>query len=107
MYKITSVDIENDVLANRVTLFMSDGYELEIVVPVKLPKDASEVIAAIEYREKLEKIFTNNEIKSITYAHMEVPCCFGLLPIIKEAINSSGKKIPFEDITITIKGEKV
>jgi ferredoxin len=59
------------------------------------------------YQEKLEQIFANNEIKSVTYAHMEVPCCFGLLPIIKEAMSSSGKKIPFEDITITIKGEKV
>ena len=59
------------------------------------------------YREKLEKIFTNNEIKSVTYAHMEVPCCLGLLSIIKEAINSSRKKIPFTDATITIKGEKI
>jgi ferredoxin len=59
------------------------------------------------YREKLERIFQSNHIKSVTYAHMEVPCCFGLLPIIKEAISSVGKKIPFEDITITIKGEKV
>ena len=58
------------------------------------------------YQQKLEQIFANNEIKSVTYAHMEVPCCFGLLPIIKEAISSAGKKIPFEDITITIKGEK-
>jgi hypothetical protein len=37
---------------------------------------------------------------------MEVPCCFGLFPIVKEAISSAGKKIPFEDITITIKGEQ-
>ena len=59
------------------------------------------------YREKLEKIFLNNEIKTVTYAHMEVPCCLGLLPIIKEAINGSGKKIPFAEITITIKGEKI
>jgi len=58
------------------------------------------------YQQKLEQIFANNEIKSVTYAHMEVPCCFGLLSIIKEAISSAGKKIPFEDITITIKGEK-
>ena len=58
------------------------------------------------YREKLEQIFQNNNIKSVTYAHMEVPCCFGLLPIIKEAISSAGKKIPFEDIAISIKGEK-
>ena len=59
------------------------------------------------YREKLEQIFKNNNIKSVIYAHMEVPCCLGLLPVIKEAISSTGKKIPFEDITITIKGEKV
>ena len=58
------------------------------------------------YREKLEQIFQNNSIKSVTYAHMEVPCCFGLLPIIQEAIAGSGKKIPFHDITITIRGEK-
>ncbi|PIQ87085.1 MAG: 4Fe-4S ferredoxin [Candidatus Omnitrophica bacterium CG11_big_fil_rev_8_21_14_0_20_43_6] len=59
------------------------------------------------YADKLKQIFADNNIKSITYAHMEVPCCFGLLAVIKEAISNSGKKIPFEDITITIKGEKV
>ena len=59
------------------------------------------------YKEKLEQIFQNNNIKNVTYAHMEVPCCLGLLPIIKEAIKSSGKNIPFSDITITIKGKKI
>ena len=58
------------------------------------------------YADKLKQVIADNNIKSITYAHMEVPCCFGLLPIIKEAISRSGKKIPFEDITVTIKGEK-
>lgn len=59
------------------------------------------------YKEKILQIVKNNDIKSITYAHMEVPCCFGLLPIIKEAIASSGKEIPFNDVTISIKGEKI
>ena len=59
------------------------------------------------YREKLEQIFKSNNIKSVTYAHMQVPCCLGLLSIINEAITSAGKKIPFADITITIKGKKV
>lgn len=58
------------------------------------------------YQEKLEQIFTQNNIKSVIYAHMQVPCCFGLLPIIKEAIKRAGRNIPFEDVTITIKGEK-
>jgi len=59
------------------------------------------------YKDKLEQIFSNNDIKSVTYAHMEVPCCFGLLPVIEEALAASGKHISFEDITISIKGEKV
>ncbi|MCM8762795.1 MAG: 4Fe-4S ferredoxin, partial [Candidatus Omnitrophica bacterium] len=59
------------------------------------------------YREKISQIIENNNINSITYAHMEVPCCFGFLPIIKEVINESGKNIPFKDINISIKGERI
>ncbi len=59
------------------------------------------------YKDKLEQIFSSNDIKSVTYAHMEVPCCFGLLPVIEEALVASGKHIPFEDITISIKGERI
>lgn len=59
------------------------------------------------YKEKLSQIINNNDIKSITYAHMEVPCCFGLLPVIKEVIAKSGKNIPFNDVNISIKGERI
>jgi ferredoxin len=59
------------------------------------------------YKEKITQMLQNNDIKSITYAHMEVPCCFGLLPAIKDAIAQSGKDVPFEDITISIKGERL
>jgi len=59
------------------------------------------------YKAKLGQILAGNDIKSVTYAHMEVPCCFGFLPVIEEAIGASGKRIPFKDITISIKGEKV
>ncbi|MDD5108460.1 MAG: 4Fe-4S binding protein [Candidatus Omnitrophica bacterium] len=59
------------------------------------------------YQEKLEQIFTQNNIKSVTYVYMEVPCCFGLLPVIEKAIGLSGKDIPFEKVIISIKGEKI
>ena len=59
------------------------------------------------YQEKLGQILKNNHIKSITYAHMEVPCCFGLVPIIKLAISATGKDVPFKEIVISIKGEKL
>jgi ferredoxin len=59
------------------------------------------------YRQKLGQILKQNTIKSITYAHMEVPCCFGLADIIDEAIIQSGKEIPFQQVTISIKGERL
>lgn len=57
------------------------------------------------YREKISQIIKNNNIKSVTYAHMEVPCCFGLISIIKSAIAESRKDIPFKESIISIKGE--
>lgn len=59
------------------------------------------------YQEKINQILKQNNIKSIAYAHMEVPCCFGLVGIIKEAVSKSGKNIPFKEIIISIKGEKI
>ena len=59
------------------------------------------------YQEKFTQVFKNNDIRSVTYAHMEVPCCFGMVSVIEQAIAASGKDIPFEKMTISIKGEKL
>lgn len=59
------------------------------------------------YKEKITQIFKDNEIKSVTYAHMEVPCCSGLINIIKSAISDSKNNIPFEEVIISIKGERL
>lgn len=59
------------------------------------------------YKDKLKQIFTANNIKSVVYAQMEVPCCSGMIGVIQEALGFSGKKIPFEKITISIKGERI
>jgi len=58
------------------------------------------------YKEKVTQIFKENTVKSVTCAYMEVPCCFGLVSIIQEAIKASGKDIPFHEVTIGIKGDK-
>ncbi len=56
------------------------------------------------YRDKIAEIIKQNNIKSITVAHMEVPCCSGLTHIAKEAVAASGTKISFEDVTIDLRG---
>ena len=57
------------------------------------------------YIKKLSEIFRVNNLKSVTVAHMEVPCCFGLNHIVSEAMKLSGKKIPLKEITISIQGD--
>lgn len=56
------------------------------------------------YMEKFTEIFRLNDIKSVTVAHMEVPCCFGMLNIVKQAAKDSGKNIPVKDVNIGIRG---
>ncbi|UCE15902.1 MAG: 4Fe-4S binding protein [Candidatus Bathyarchaeota archaeon] len=58
------------------------------------------------YKDKLNEIFKQNNIKSVTVVNMEVPCCFGLHRLVKEAVDSSKKDIPLKQEIISIKGEK-
>jgi len=57
------------------------------------------------YVQKLARIFSECDPKSITVAHMEVPCCFGLGRVVREALRISGKEIPVRDVTVSIQGE--
>lgn len=56
------------------------------------------------YTDKLSEIFGRNEIRSVTVANMEVPCCFGLMRIVEEAVGRSGKQIPVEQKIVKISG---
>ncbi len=55
---------------------------------------------------KLTEILRHSEPNSLTVVHMEVPCCFGLVHIAKQAILASGKDIPLKEIMIGIKGDR-
>jgi ferredoxin len=59
------------------------------------------------YEEKLTAMFAENAINSVTCVHMEVPCCSGLVHLIESALAASGKEIPFEEVTIGIKGKRL
>ena len=59
------------------------------------------------YKKKLTEIFKRSNIKSVTVVNMEVPCCFGLYHLVKEALDSSEKAIPLRQETISMKGNKV
>ncbi|MAG78623.1 4Fe-4S ferredoxin [archaeon] len=58
-----------------------------------------------DYKEKLTEIFKNNQVKSVTVAIMEVPCCYGLYTTVQQSIQDSEKEIPLIKEIISISGE--
>ena len=80
-------DFHNEFMKDKVTL-------------IGCPK-----LDGVDYSEKLSAIIKNNNVKSITILRMEVPCCGGLEMAAKRAVESSGKELPFDVVTISIDGE--
>ncbi len=58
----------------------------------------------IDYTNKLAEIITENDIKDIMLARMEVPCCGGLQRAVENALHISKKEIPLQIVTITRDG---
>jgi NAD-dependent dihydropyrimidine dehydrogenase PreA subunit len=59
---------------------------------------------AVDYSEKLTEIIRSNDIQSVTIVRMEVPCCVGLEFAAKQALQDSGKFIPWQVVTISTDG---
>lgn len=57
------------------------------------------------YVEKLVSMIDNARINTITVMMMEVPCCGGLLQIVKSALSKASRKIPVKKIIVGINGE--
>ncbi|MDP3058207.1 MAG: 4Fe-4S binding protein [bacterium] len=57
------------------------------------------------YVAKLTEMIRINNFRSITVAHLEVPCCYGLLQIVEKAIKKAGVKVPIMSVNIGIEGE--
>lgn len=79
-------DFHNRFIRNRITL-------------IGCPK-----LDDVNYTEKLTAIIRENDIKSVTIVRMEVPCCSGLERATKEALQASGKFIPWQVAVISTNG---
>ena len=58
----------------------------------------------VDYSVKLEAIFRGNDIRDITVARMEVPCCGALEYAVRKALRRSGRDIPLRVVTICVDG---
>lgn len=59
---------------------------------------------SVDYTEKLTEILRQNTIKNVTVVRMEVPCCGGIEQAVVNAVQNSGKKIPYRIITLSTQG---
>jgi hypothetical protein len=55
--------------------------------------------------EKLTQILKQNNVRSLTVANMEVPCCSGLRRIAELAVQASEKLIPTQSLIVSINGK--
>lgn len=60
-----------------------------------------------DYTNKLTEILKSNEVKALTVARMQVPCCGGIENAAKRAIQASGKNIPWQVVTLSTDGRIV
>ena len=56
--------------------------------------------------KKLTDILSHSSVKSLTVVHMEVPCCAGLVYMVKQAMQLASKDIPLKEVTIGIRGDQ-
>lgn len=60
-----------------------------------------------DYTEKLTAIFRERNIRSVTVARMEVPCCGGLDAAVRRALAQSQKPIPVQTVVISVDGTRL
>lgn len=59
------------------------------------------------YVGKLAAIFARNDIRSVTVAVMEVPCCGGMMRMVEAARAASGKDLPLRIKRVSLDGQMV
>jgi len=58
-----------------------------------------------EQIERLSAIIGQNELEDVTVAHMQVPCCTGILHAVLEARRRAGSSVPVISVVIGVHGD--
>ena len=56
------------------------------------------------YAEKIQALIEDAKVNTLTVVTMEVPCCGGLLALVKKAAVASSRKVPIKHVVIGIQG---
>jgi len=56
------------------------------------------------YVKKIASLIDNSKINSITVAIMEVPCCSGVLQLVRQALNITERKVVVNVVVVSVSG---
>jgi len=87
------------------TAFATPGFHERFLPGKKVLIGCPKLDNAMQYVEKFAEIFSGTSINKLTCLRMEVPCCGGMTAVLKEALQRSGREIPFSEIVVGVKGE--
>jgi ferredoxin len=79
---------------------LHDDFMAGRVVLVGCPK----LDDAAHYQQKLTEVFATCDPRSVTVLYMEVPCCGGLVRLVRAALTASGDSVPLRLVRIGIRG---
>ena len=92
-------------LAADCTAFTYGDFHRELLVGKVLIIGCPKLDDTDPYLDKLTEIIKGNDLKSLTVAHMEVPCCHGLVRLAAEALKRAGSNLKLQTVTVGIHGE--
>jgi len=94
----------NLVIAADCTAYKYDDFH-KIFIRNRIVLIGCPKLDSIDYTEKFTHIIKNNNIKSVIIVRMEVPCCSGIENAAKNALQNSGKFIPWQIVIISVDGK--
>ena len=57
------------------------------------------------YARKLTAVFARHDVRSVTVARMEVPCCMGIVHAVREALAAAGRAdVPVREVLVGVDG---
>ena len=57
------------------------------------------------YVEKIRSLIDDAKINTLTVMMMQVPCCGGLLQMVRQAVREAGRKVPVKKVIVGVEGE--
>ncbi len=95
-------------IAADCTAFTAGGFHSEYLKGKTLAIACPKLDSGIDsYQDKIRRFIDEAKVNTITLLIMEVPCCGGLIQIIKNAMAQSTRKIPVKTIVMSTQGKKI